>query len=89
MNMDPSVLPTIVLFVLIAIYWYWIFELMDHLLKQPRLTKFLRLPVGIFNAFFVFLLSAWIGGTVIPYILVTILLFVEFRLFYKDTFIGN
>ncbi|MEG2349463.1 MAG: GGDEF domain-containing protein [Hungatella sp.] len=89
MNMDPSVLPTIVLFVLIVIYWYWIFELMDHLLKQPRLTKFLRLPVGIFNAFFVFLLSAWIGGTVIPYILVTILLFVEFRLFYKDTFIGN
>ncbi|MEG2000579.1 MAG: GGDEF domain-containing protein [Evtepia sp.] len=89
MNTDTSILSTVVLFVLIAIYWYWIFELIDHLLAHPRLTKLLRLPVGVFNALFVFGLSTLIGGTLIPYLLVTIILLVEFTVFYQDTFLKN
>lgn len=89
MKDSTSILPVIALFIFITLYWYWIFELVDHLLDKSRLSKFLRLPVGIFNVLFVFVLSGLIGGTMIPYLLVIILLIVEFHIFYRDTFLRN
>ncbi|MEG2939542.1 MAG: hypothetical protein RR829_04875, partial [Oscillospiraceae bacterium] len=55
----------------------------------PRLTRLQRVPIGLFNALFVYVLSTLIGGTVIPYVLVIILLLVDFRLFYSDTILKN
>lgn len=89
MSINTYIMPTIILFVLIAVYWYLVFELIDHLLKQPRLTKLQRLPVGIFNTLIVFVLSALFGGTTTPYLLIIAVLFLEFKFFYKDTLLRN
>ncbi|MEG0755763.1 MAG: sensor domain-containing diguanylate cyclase [Oscillospiraceae bacterium] len=86
--MDGAVIiPIIALFVLIGAYWFWIFELIDHLLNGPRLTRPMRLPVCMGNALFVLALSALIGGTLITYLLVMLVLLVEFWIFYRDTFL--
>lgn len=86
--MDGAVIiPVIALLLLIVAYWFCIFELIDHLLDSPRLTRLMRLPVCIGNALFVFVLSVLIGGTLIPYLLVMVVLMVEFQIFYKDTFL--
>ncbi|MEG2668169.1 MAG: diguanylate cyclase [Lachnospiraceae bacterium] len=89
MNYKLVILPVVALFIAISLYWYWVFELIDHLLKNPVLTKRWRLPVGILNALVVFGISTLIGGTMILYILIIAMLFVEFRIFYKDTILKN
>lgn len=86
---NTYIAPAIALFIFVAAYWYWVFELIDHLLKASKLKKILRIPVGIINSAVIFILSAIIGGTTTTYILISILLFLEFKIFYDDTNLRN
>lgn len=68
-------------------YNYVIFELIDTLLKAPRLKKLLRIPVGIMNTAIIAAFTMLTGDTNWGcYILIGILLFAEFVLFYKDKY---
>ncbi len=73
------------LVILFIVFNYSMFEMGDTFLKNPRLKKAFRIPMGILNT----LLS--IGFTLLPnstsltaYICIGLLLFVEFYIFYKD-----
>ncbi|MEG2513038.1 MAG: hypothetical protein RSA52_07220 [Acetivibrio sp.] len=89
MKNSTIILPVVMTFILIAIYWYWIFELIDHLLKKPKITKILRIPLGCLNTLLIFAISGFVGGTMIPYVLAIMLLFIEFKIFYRDTVLRN
>lgn len=81
------VFAVLALIMCMALYWFWIFELVDYLLNKPKLSKLLRIPVGFFNAVFIISTSILLGGTTTPYILVMIILLIEFYLFYKDSYL--
>lgn len=66
-------------------YHYLTFELVDTFLKMPRLKKWYRIPVGIFNmaVAMAFTMTSW-STSFAAYLLVGVILFAEFVLFYRD-----
>ncbi|MEG0094246.1 MAG: hypothetical protein RR673_09140, partial [Erysipelotrichaceae bacterium] len=89
MIVDKLIIPIALLYLLLIGYWYWIFELIDYLLKEPKLTKVMRILVGMLNAVIILFFSGMINKTLISYLIIFIILFVEFKLFYKDIFLKN
>ncbi|MEG0574490.1 MAG: sensor domain-containing diguanylate cyclase [Erysipelotrichaceae bacterium] len=89
MIVDKLIIPIALLYLLLVGYWYWIFELVDYLLKEPKLTKVMRILVGMLNAVIILFFSGMINKTLISYLIIFIILFVEFKLFYKDIFLKN
>ncbi len=76
---------TIFLVAMFLCYNYMVFELVDAFLKKPRLKKLSRIPVAILNtviAAFLTLLSA--STTFSVYVIIGVILFIEFVIFYKD-----
>lgn len=72
------------------IYIYTIFAFVDTALDHPRLRKVFRVPVGIFNVAISYLLVIFDkSSSFYSYILVFVLLFVEFKVFYRDTVKGT
>ncbi|MEG2187972.1 MAG: diguanylate cyclase [Clostridia bacterium] len=89
MNYNEISIPSAALFVMITAYWYGVFELINHLLKKPKLTRPYRLLVSVFNTVFIFAAYALVKNSSIPYLLVILVLLIEFQIFYKDTFLRN
>lgn len=77
---------TIFMVLMFLVYNYVIFKFIDTLLENPRLTKWMRIPVGIFNSIICISLTLLSGSsTFYAYIIVGFILFVEFLFFYRDT----
>lgn len=72
------------------VYNYLIFELVDAFLEKPRLKKIFRIPVGIVNTLIAALITM-IGGYTLfeTYIALSILLFLEYVIFYKDNYMSS
>lgn len=72
------------------IYNYLIFELIDTFLDMPRLKKMFRIPVAIVNTLIVTGVTMIGGYTLLgTYIALSILMFVEYVLFYKDKYTSS
>lgn len=85
MGLMKIVSAVIFLVAMFLVYNYLVFELVDTFLKMPRLKKVARIPVGIVNtciamAFTMLSQSRTFGA----YIAVSVILFVEFVVFYRD-----
>lgn len=69
------------------VYNYLVFELIDAFLKMPRLKKVYRIPVGLVNTLIATALTTFNTSTSFTtYIVIGIVLFVEFLLFYRDKY---
>lgn len=88
-KMNQYVLPVmkISLAIMVILYWCLLFKLIDRILEQPKLKKFLRIPMGIFNTMIMFDFYAKIGNPIILYLTMTFLMLFEFYLFYHDEFL--
>ncbi len=76
---------TIFLVAMFLFYNYLIFELIDTLLENPRLKKRYRIPVGVLNTFIAALLTLLSQSTSFgAYIVIGVVLFLEFVIFYRD-----
>lgn len=73
------------LVVMFLAYNYLVFELVDRFLMMPRLKKAYRIPVGMVNTGIATVFTLISGSTSFgSYVLVGLILFVEFVIFYKD-----
>lgn len=67
------------------VYHYLIFQLVDTFLKFPRLKKVFRIPVGVINTLIAIAFTMLSGSTSFgAYLAISIILFAEFVVFYKD-----
>lgn len=75
----------IFLAVMFLVYHYLVFAFIDTLLRKPRLKKIFRIPVGIVNMLIIVVYTSISGNAALGvYLLIGMLLFIEFMFFYED-----
>lgn len=84
MLFDLLVISEIALGVVFSIYNYFMFNFADAILVKPRIAKPFRLLVVAINTFFVVALMHSDTNTMLAYVVMFLLLFLEFMICYKS-----
>lgn len=77
----------IFLIAMFLIYYYIVFELVDTLLKTPRLNRIYRIPVALLNTLITVAIIMFDGSSsLVAYLMFCLTLFLEFVIFYRDKY---